>query len=1033
MSFGLFDTRKITLLPVILWHLVSLYGKCGINSYIGLKELNFISFIELGSIISENINNEYLLFTNEQVLSVMSNYPTQTRSKKFKFEGSLIDPVSGTAENRLSYLELLNFSKENESSLVSQVPKGKELAQLMPVELFCTHLSQLIKCLVREFAPNSRSDNRLYFVSPSNLTWLVYKGSHGKVVVGYLTSPSSEIRYDNENIDDDEYHSNVSSERYTPSERDFLHVNSKDVLRIDTSSEFYKRFKPKHSGNMSNIRIYFHGNSVYFPGWLEEGTTAQVVVKGEVRLNSNRNDMFWTKEREYTFFLSSSEIWRSRDHSYLNFIPGIFSIYHITNSENGNINNKNLKGKYASNMDINNLSSKHLIEDIKNKDGNLSEFMIMEYTKGMRFFELIRRLKSVSAVYFYNSTKDWQGWFRNALYLFYLSLYIVATFSTTGRYLYLHCDFHGNNIIVHNVPSNTLSRILFTNMQKIVKIEKIKLIDLMFIWTPKEVGDRNKSNPCTENHEVAISDIECLNSLVLGRLFLWDNFPFDSTPEKTNSYLEIYRKSKDFFDFIYNIPEWRRISSYFVGGGPEWFQQWKSIGKSNKKASINTFNEQFEGVMVVCDYLNKFMSLNGIYQEPCFSFESYLRGYNLLSYRIMRIGSCIKKNIGFFFNNLYNFKNERVLSKVEVSYWELSRLTLILYWNILATNMRTCLPPSKTKYRDDNYLEDSSYKFEFSSKLKGVDVRLITLLERNHCDIIFTCLNDEDNSFKDKYEKLYKVNKEINGFKFTGIYGTSSLRTTFSTFINDIKKNSNYNNSLSRSLKNLRLDTILTLNGKSGSAVSDKSPTLIQTQKAFEYEEFLLDRWIYNLYHQYSFSPSFVLAGIRYSFRLEPTLSGKSGKIIGILEQIKRAALMNGFIGYVDENPSSSTFDNEKDISEAELVHSCNMFYLTYYEIAIEYYIKEDENCFKVLENIGSNANYAKFKKHHGYQKYNKGIRDIFFTENGDQELMIIDKGNICSYNYIDINSNNTPNSEFIFQGFCEILLKPLNNIKMLL
>ncbi|KAH8738963.1 hypothetical protein FG386_003288 [Cryptosporidium ryanae] len=1026
MCFGIFNAKKIALFFAAIWYIFLVFERYGINNGNAIK-LSLASLVELESVISEI--SGYYVCTNEQALSVISNYPAQTRSRKFKFDDHLIDPVAGSSENRQSYLELLNFSKENESDLVSQVPTGKELAQLMPVELFCTHLSQLIKCLVKNFSPSSRDDGHLYFKTPSNFTWLVYKGSHGKVVVGYLTSPSSRIRYNNDGIEDDEYHSNVSSERYSSNEREFLYVNLRDTLKLDTTSEFYKRFKPSHSGSMSNIKIYFHGNGLYYPGWLEEGTTAQVVVKGEIRMNNNKSDMFWAREREYTLFLSSSEVWRSRDNKYLNFVPGIFSIYHIVNYSN----NSNFKGRYASNVNSNTLSSRHLIEDIKNRNSSLPEFMIMEYTRGMRFFELLRRLKSISAVYFYNSTNDWQGWFKNALYLFHLSLYIVSTFSTTGRYLYLHCDFHGNNIIVHNVPSNTLSRILFTNMQKIVKIERIKLIDLMFVWTPKNVGDRNKSNPCTEGHEVAISDIECLNSLVLGRLFLWDNFPFDSTPEKTDSYLKIYKKSKELFGYIYNIPEWRRISSYYIGGGPEWFQQWRSVGKSNKKVSINTFNEQFEGVMVVCDYLSKFMSTNEVPQEPCFSFGSYLRGYNLLSYRIMRVGNCIRRNVGHFFKNISDFKNERISNSIEIPYWELSRLTLILYWNILATNMRTCLPPSSKGNSQGDYSE-SSYRFEFSSKVKsGSDVRLNTTLERKHCDIILSCLDGEDNEFKEKYERLYKVNNEVNGFKFTGIHGTSSLKSAFSTFIKDVRQNENNESySTSRSLNNLKLETILALNGNNGFGVSDKSPNLVRSQKIFDYEEFLLDRWIYNLYHQHSFSPSIVLAGIRYSFRIEPTLSGKSGKIINILEYIKRSAFISGFIANNDPKLPASA-NSERDISEAELAHSCNMFYLTYYVIAIGFYAKEDERCSRVLENIYSSAGYDKFTRHKEYRKYYDEIKSVLFAENGDQELFIIDKNNICTYNYFDIGSNNTPNSEFIHQGFCEVLLKPLKNIKLVL
>ncbi|KAJ1605049.1 hypothetical protein OJ253_3361 [Cryptosporidium canis] len=951
-------------------------------------------------------DNSNLQISLQGVLSDYSNFPLQYQVRKFKFDVYAKDPVCGSSEDREEYLELLSISKQFESTLLHRVPKGKELAQLIPVELFCAQMQPIFKCLLRKAPSSSTSKDpqNLIFKTAQGNTWLVFKGSHAKVVAGYMTTPSYGYHMDND--------FQFIPDKYNQNERKFLHVNKKESLLFDVNSEFYKFFKPR-STPMSNLKVFFHGNGVYSSGWLRDGVTAQIAIKGQVRKNSQKCEIFWNREKEYTLFLSSSEIWKTYQ-GYINFVPGVFSLYSISSSIKNIPGTSHFKSSFHHKQNIhppnlisNKSESSQIIPDLKNKDSHFSEFLIMEYSHGMKFNEFKRRLKSISAVYYYNLTDDWQGWFNNSLFLLYMGLSIISTFSTTGRYLYMHCDLHGENIIVQNIPSMTLSRILFTNMQKLIKLENIKIIDHMFVWTPKNVGDRNRSIPCTELQEVSVTDTECLTALLLGPLFRWDYYPFESPPESTENFKLVDMKAQNFFERVMNIPEWRRISSYYVGKAPEWYHQWKRFGSKMTEISINTFNEQFEGIMMVCDYLQSFMAENGVLQQtPCIQFHSYIRGYMIFNYRAMRVGFCIRENLSKI---LSKFKSSNVgrIPDMRISYWDLSRLSLLFYWNLLASNMKTCLP---------SYDENEGYVFEFGG---GIQV----ILDEEHCSLVSKCILEENQLFAAKIEKLNKANGAILGYDIHSQEPSKSLKDSYINFMQHIRSQEFKNQKIksqNRSLHDLTLETISAMDGDLGRGISSKAKNIIETKNAFDYEEFLFDRWIFSLYYQSNLSLSLTLMGLRYSFRVEPSYSGKRGQVNSILRLLKRSALILNLL------PSAT-----RDMSESDIMLSCDMFFRTYYEIALEKYMNEKEVCGQMLEEIASDRNYKHFKSNIKFNNYSDEVKSLLFDSNGQQKLMIINPDYICRYNLFNADANTSPNNEIIRQGFCNILLKPLNNINI--
>ncbi|XP_665292.1 hypothetical protein [Cryptosporidium hominis TU502] len=109
------------------------------------------------------------------------------------------------------------------------------------------------------------------------------------------------------------------------------------------------------------------------------------------------------------------------------------------------------------------------------------------------------------------------------------------------------------------------------------------------------------------------------------------------------------------------------------------------------------------------------------------------------------------------------------------------------------------------------------------------------------------------------------------------------------------------------------------------------------------------------------------------------------------------------------------------------------MFYRAYYEIAIQKYINSEnkEYCRKVQEEIALDRDYRRFKSNIKFNKYLEEIKSSFFEYNGQQKLNIINPEYICKNNFLNVNSKTTPNNEIIRQGFCEILIKPLNYINI--
>ncbi|OII77483.1 hypothetical protein cand_016430 [Cryptosporidium andersoni] len=967
------------------------------NKLSSIVILVFFHIIELNTIFIEGRDN--LELSPLHILNQWSTYPSRSVAPKGIFPLTSIDPINGTLYDAQSFKKLIDITKISEKNSTD----NDKLPLIAPVELFCAHLHPIFNCLMRKYSQKYSSvSNNLAIFNDDNLSWYIFKGAHAKVAPGYIITPSiNDLNSNTYTHLRSDLRTNIKLDSIIdPSIQTILSliVNSDKSLVFDENSEFYKLFRPTNT-SVGNIGIYFHGNGRYSSGWLLPGTVVYAAVKGLVRQPSVFENL-WVREREFSLQLSSSEAWYV-DGKHVHFSLGVFSLYILNIIDNEGPNNSRTS-KYT-------LSASPLIPDIKNRSNSISDFLIMEYASGLHLHEVRKRIKSSTAVMYYNMTDDWYGWFNNALFLLYTWLSLISTFSMTGRFLYMHCDLHDNNIIVRSISNQIPSRILFTEMRRLITLDSINIIDFMFSWIPQERGQRNSPGPCSTQFKGCIADTESLNALLVGYMFELNIYPFEPTPIQTSKYREVHMKSIQLAETLSNIPEWRRISNYYVGGAIEWYKQWRRYGTDVTDVSTYSLNEEFEGIMKVCDYLQDVLKSNNISQkEPCISFEAYLRGYSMFSYRIMRVGMCIRKNITSISKNstigLKSSHNLRLSTEASISFWDASRLTLFIYWNIATSNLKTCFPP--------DFIDKEFYNFYLTSG------EIITLYPY-HCELIINCLNDDNKILENKFNDLGGVSKNIQGFSYIYESPEDTLLLIYNNFMNqksDETLERQSKNVLSRgSLKNINLETIKKLNGSLGRIINI-SKTFNDALKTFEIEEFLLDRWIHKLYYGMNFSLSFLLVGLRFLFRVEPTITGQKNLGLQFLISLTKVSrILNEY-----EQDDTKNYEILYDKSEEQVYEVCMLFINIYTEISFNINEKSPkENCRN--KNLVS----SKYKKHPDYPALYQYIRQKFYDDDGEERVHF-PKHVECQDQGI-----KTKNKDFIKQGLCDQLIKPLGFINI--
>ncbi|KAL7067195.1 hypothetical protein ACR3K2_22960 [Cryptosporidium serpentis] len=936
------------------------------------------------------------------ILNQWSTYPSRSVAPKGIFPLTSIDPINGTLFDAQSFKELIDITKISEKNSTN----NNKLPLIAPVELFCAHLQPIFNCLMKKSSQkySSISNNLAIFNTDDNLTWYIFKGAHAKVAPGYIITPSINDLNSNTYLRGDLKTNIKLDSMIDPNIQTILSliINSDINLVFDENSEFHKFFHPKNT-SISNIGIYFHGNGEYSSGWLLPGTVVYAAVKGLVRQSSVFENL-WVREREFSLQLSSSEAWYANG-KYVHFSLGMFSLYILNIINNETVNNLRTS-KYT-------LSASPLISDIKNKSNFVSDFLIMEYASGLHLHEIRKRIKSSTAVMYYNMTDDWYGWFNNALFLLYTWLSLISTFSMTGRFLYMHCDLHDNNIIVRNVSNQLPSRILFTEMRRLITLDSINIIDFMFSWIPQERGQRNSPGPCSTQFKGCIADTESLNALLVGYIFELNIYPFEPTPIQTSKYREIHMKSIQLVETLSNIPEWRRISNYYVGGAIEWYKQWRRYGTDVTDISTYSLNEEFEGIMKVCDYLQDVLKSNNVSQkEPCISFEAYLRGYSMFSYRIMRVGMCIRKNITSISKNStiglkYSHNNLKLSTEASISFWDASRLTLFIYWNIATSNLKTCFPP--------NFIDKEFYNFYLTSNE-------IIKLYPYHCKLIINCLNDDNKILENKFNNLKDVSKNIQGFSYIYESPEDTLLLIYNHFMNQ-KGDETLERQSKKilrkgSLKNINLETIKKLNGPLGKII-DTSKTFNDALRTFEIEEFLLDRWIHKLYYGMNFSLSFLLVGLRFLFRVEPTITGQKNLGSQFLTSLTKASIILNEDGQDGIKNSEILYDK----SEEQIYEVCMLFINVFTEISFDINNEKNPKEKCITKNLVS----LKYKKHPDYPALYQYIRQKFYDNNGEERVNF-PKHVECQDQG---TKNKSKNINFIKQGLCDQLIKPLGFINI--
>ncbi|KAL7067198.1 hypothetical protein ACR3K2_22990 [Cryptosporidium serpentis] len=416
--------------------------------------------------------------------------------------------------------------------------------------------------------------------------------------------------------DNKEYSWNTAHGSYGRVVFGYIEAPKENVVLQISQSPFTNFFKVP--SQLHKVRILFHGGGNYEPKYLLGGTKISVVVKSHFRNLYVTAEKIWEREREMYYALSK-ELWTNGNGEPIIYIPTVFSIHHTDPKTN---------------------KQQVLFPDLKGRTQLVSELLIMERISGSTMHELVTYMHGELIRNWLDNTDQWYLWLKASFKLQWLIFHATQSFFASGYLLYMHCDLNRSNIIVH-IPSLTSNH--QKNLQNIIALTiwEIRIIDISFCWVPSVKYSRNMVGPCRQiNNYATFSDTnllsvsiqECIKSVYVGL----------KSKKNSPTYQKMMKIAKDIVDSLDNIPEWWSVAVYYYAPNPKYSLRYKH----NRLDQGHTFNESIEGLMKACDSLDgsaKKVGFNIPFQ--CFSPESYLRGYLHLSFRLSKLGLCLRKSI----------------------------------------------------------------------------------------------------------------------------------------------------------------------------------------------------------------------------------------------------------------------------------------------------------------------------------------------------------------------------------------------------
>ncbi|EEA06115.1 uncharacterized protein CMU_018720 [Cryptosporidium muris RN66] len=416
--------------------------------------------------------------------------------------------------------------------------------------------------------------------------------------------------------DNKEYSWNTAHGSYGRVVFGYIEVPKENVVLQISQSPFTDFFKVP--SQLHKVRILFHGGGNYEPKYLLGGTKISVVVKSHFRNLYVTAEKIWEREREMYYALSK-ELWTNGNGEPIIYIPTVFSI-HYTDPETN--------------------KQQVLFPDLKGRTQLVSELLIMERISGLTMHELVIYMHGELIRNWLDNTDQWYLWLKASFKLQWLIFHAIQSFFASGYLLYMHCDLNRSNIIVH-IPNLTNNH--QKNLENIIALTiwEIRIIDISFCWVPSVKYSRNMIGPCRQiNNYATFSDTdllslstqECIKSVYIGL----------KSKKNSPKYQKMMKIAKDIVDSLNNIPEWWSVGVYYHTPNPKYSLRYKH----NRLDQGHTFNESIEGLMKACDSLDgsaRKLGFNLPFQ--CFSPESYLRGYLHLSFRLSKLGLCLRKSM----------------------------------------------------------------------------------------------------------------------------------------------------------------------------------------------------------------------------------------------------------------------------------------------------------------------------------------------------------------------------------------------------
>ncbi|KAH8738965.1 hypothetical protein FG386_003290 [Cryptosporidium ryanae] len=530
--------------------------------------------------------------------------------------GKISQKIRSISPRRISVVELEMGPQEMVKTLTieaKRMEENKEGINKGSAELACGRYNFLFHCEVIEIQSavlEKKKDKYLYTVRDMdnrNYAWNTAQGTYGRVVFGYIEVPAAGERF----------HTATSA-----------------------FSTFYKL-----PDVLTGVKVLFHGGGKYPPKYLLPGMKISVAIKSYFRGIYRIARLVWNREREILYSLSK-EFWTDGMGDPVTHTPTVFSVHY--------------QNPVTKKQEV-------LFQDQENRKALVSELLIMERITGQTFFEVLVYLQDAKLFSWLEKTNSWELWFR-AIYKLQWNLnHVLQSFMTSGYVLYMHCDLNRSNILL-SIPELT-----FDHRRNLINITSmntwdVRLIDLSFVWVPSALRSRNMNSICSQVNKGAIfSDANYLYVCII-ELF---KVPQKDLPISRPSplYKTVRERSIKFWELLDSINEWWAVGVNFIGRNSSTHTRYKI-----RRPDIggNTYNECIEGLMLMSDVYDSYAKKFGVrIPHNSFSPESYLRGYLHLSFRLSKLGLCIRTKIA---------ENWGLLKSIvpSMSYFDFSVLTLSL-------------------------------------------------------------------------------------------------------------------------------------------------------------------------------------------------------------------------------------------------------------------------------------------------------------------------------------------------------------------